>query len=31
MATLMATTGSAYNILATEPVPPNESSVAHVT
>ena len=30
-ATLMATTGSAYNILATEPVSPNESAVAHAT
>ena len=30
-ATIMATTGSAYNILATEPVSPNESAVAHAT
>ena len=30
-ATIMATTGSAYNILATDPVSPNESAVAHVT
>jgi len=31
MATIMATTGSAYNILATELVSPNESAIAYAT